>query len=208
MNLVLTFLAVTASVLGSGMAFPQALRMFRTGTTEGVSSTWIGVSLAINAWWTAYALTVSLWALLPVSVVSFLLYAWIAAIYTRACGRAALPGMLVGGFVLGMAPLPALVFGGWEVAGVAIGLSYGLQLAPAVIASYRTDALDGVAPGTWIISFVEAALWVAYGFGVSDPALVAGGAAGVLMAGAIIARLAFTGFRPLAVRRRRPLQIA
>jgi len=189
MNITLTIMAVAASVLGSGMALPQALRLFRTGLTEGVSPTWIGVSLAINAWWFAYGLAVSLWSLLPVAALSFVLYAWIAVVYVRATAPSTVAGIAVGAFVLGMAPLPALVLAGWDAAGVAVGLSYGVQLAPAVVAAYRSSVLGGVSPATWTMSFVEAVLWLGYGLGIGDGALVAGGAMGIVMAGAIIARL-------------------
>ena len=53
MNIILNLVVVSASVIGAGMAFPQALRLFTTRRTDGVSPMWIGVSLAINAWWTA-----------------------------------------------------------------------------------------------------------------------------------------------------------
>lgn len=199
MNITLTIVAITASVLGSGMALPQALRLYRTGQTDGVSATWIGVSLAINAWWAAYAVAVSLWTLLPVATASFLLYAWIGAVYLRTT-KSGVPAVLVGAFGLGLVPLPALVIAGWEVAGVAVGLCYGMQLAPAVLAAYRSPVVDGISPATWAISFVEAALWLAYGLGVRDDALVAGGVMGMVMAGAIIARLA------VVTTRRRPAQ--
>lgn len=208
MNFVLVIVALAASVLGSGMAFPQAIRLKRHGSTDGVSAIWIGVSLAINGWWTAYAFAVSLWALLPVSMVSFALYGWIAVVYTRSVGRRAAPGMLIGLFGLGMVPLPVVLVHGWGVAGVAIGLCYGVQLAPAVVAAFRTHDLAGISPGTWIISLGEALLWLAYGVGVADRALVAGGASGVVMAGAIVARLAFTGFLPSLRGVRRPRSIA
>jgi uncharacterized protein with PQ loop repeat len=55
MNLLLTSIVVVATVLGSWMAFPQARRIARTRQVDGVSPTWIGVSLAINGWWLTYA---------------------------------------------------------------------------------------------------------------------------------------------------------
>jgi hypothetical protein len=56
MNLALDLLVVAATVLGSWMAFPQARRIARTRRVDGVSGTWIGVSLAINGWWLSYGL--------------------------------------------------------------------------------------------------------------------------------------------------------
>jgi uncharacterized protein with PQ loop repeat len=208
MTLALNLLVVVATVLGSWMAFPQARRIARTRRVDGVSATWIGVSLAINGWWLAYGLVVGVWALVPVSSVSLSLYGAMAWFFVRSVGRPALPGLALGLFGLGMIPLPFLLVGGWELAGVAVGLSYGVQLLPAVVASLRTSALSGVSSTTWIIALVESALWLVYGVGVGDTALTLAGTVGVAMASVILARLAFTGHRPFLVldpRRRQEL---
>ena len=181
------------------MAFPQARRIARTRRVDGVSSTWIGVSLAINAWWLTYGLVVGVWALVPVSLISLLLYGVMAWFFVRSVGRAAGAGLALGVFGLGMVPLPFLLIGGWELAGVAVGLSYGLQLLPAVVASLRTSALSGVSSTTWIIASLESVLWLAYGLGVGDAALTLAGLVGVLMASVILVRLAITGHRPFVV---------
>jgi uncharacterized protein with PQ loop repeat len=199
MNLLLNLLVVIATVLGSWMAFPQARRIARTRRVDGVSSTWIGVSLAINGWWLAYGLVAGVWALIPVSTISLLLYGAMAWFFVGSVGRAALPGLALGVFGLGMVPLPFLLLGGWELAGVAVGLSYGVQLLPAVVASLRTSALSGVSSTTWIIASVEAALWLVYGIGVGDVALTLAGLVGVVMASVILVRLAVTGHRPFVV---------
>lgn len=205
MNIVLNLVAVAASVIGAGMALPQAISLFTTRRTDGVSPMWIGVSLAINAWWAAYALAASVTVLLPVAVASFVLYAAIGVIFVRAerdAGRRLAPtirSMAIGAFALGLGPLPGLVIGGWHTAGIAIGLCYGVQLLPAVIATFRTRELSGVSNGTWILSFVEGLLWLIYGVVIVDGALIAGGVTGVLMAGIILARLDITGHRPFAI---------
>ena len=209
MNLALNLLVVAATVLGSWMAFPQAQRIARTRRVDGVSAAWIGVSLAINGWWLTYGLAAGVWALVPVSVVSLVLYGVMAWFYVRSVGRAALPGLALGMFGLGMIPLPFLVIGGWELAGVAVGLSYGVQLLPAVVASLRTSVLSGVSSATWIIAFVEAGLWLVYGLGVGDIALTLAGVVGAAMASVILVRLAITGHRPFVVLRpRRRLELA
>lgn len=199
MHLFLNLLVVLATVLGSWMAFPQARRIARTRRVDGVSATWIGVSIAINAWWLTYGIVAEIWALVPVSTISLLLYGAMAWFFVRSVGRVAAPGLALGVFGLGMLPLPFLVVGGWELAGVAVGLSYGVQLLPAVVASLRTASLAGVSSTTWIIASVEAALWLAYGIGVGDLALTLAGVVGVAMASVILARLAITGHRPFVV---------
>lgn len=197
-NLLLATTVVAANVLGASMAFPQARRLARTRVVDGVSPAWVGVSVAMNAWWLAYGLAQSLWGLVPVSLISLLLYGSIASVVLSTAGRAAVPGVLAGALGLGALPLPALLLGGWSAAGLAIGVGYGVQLAPAVVTSYRTRQLDGVAPGTWVIAWVEAALWSTYGMAVIDPALLVAGAAGVAMASLILVRLATVQRRPWA----------
>ena len=209
MPLLLNLLVIVATVLGSWMAFPQARRIARTRRVDGVSATWIGVSLAINAWWLTYGLVADVWALLPVSIISLLLYGVMAWFFVLAAGRAAVPGLALGVFGLGMVPLPFLLIGGWELAGVAVGLSYGVQLLPAVVASLRTSVLSGVSSTTWIIAAVESMLWLAYGLGVGDIALTLAGLVGVVMASVILVRLAVTGHRPFVVLDpRRRLEVA
>jgi uncharacterized protein with PQ loop repeat len=203
MNLLLNLLAVSATVLGSGMALPQARRIARTRRIEGISATWIGVSVAINGWWIAYAVAAQIWVLLPVSIISVALYLTIGVFFVATVGRSAVPGLVIGSVGLGMVPLPFLVGGGWALAGLAVGLCYGLQLLPAVIAACRTRALAGISSATWIIAWVEAVLWLGYGIGVVDAALIAGGAIGTAMATVILVRLAATGHRPMRVLRAR-----
>lgn len=193
MELLVNLSALGATVLGSAMALPQARRIVRTRRVDGVSATWIGVSISLNAWWIAYALATGLWVLLPVSSISLLLYLTIAVVFVRTVGRRSLVGLAFGAGVLGMSPLPFLLIGGWTLAGVAVGLSYGLQLLPAVIGVFRTRRLAGVSVGTWTIAWVEAMLWLIVGIGVADVAVVASSITGTVMAGVILLRLAVTG---------------
>ena len=115
-------------------------------------------------------------------MISLVLYGVMAFYFVSSAGRTALPGLALGVFGLGMVPLPFLLIGGWELAGVAVGLSYGVQLLPAVVASMRTSELSGVSSTTWIIALVEAALWLVYGVGVGDMALTLAGLTGAAAA--------------------------
>ena len=159
---------------------------------------WIGVSLAINGWWLTYGLAAGVWALVPVSAISLALYTSMAAIYLGTVGRPALTPMALGFFGLGMTPLPFLIIGGWPLAAFAVGLSYGIQLLPAVVSACRTRDLVGVSASTWLIAWVEAGLWLVYGLGVGDMALTLAGLVGVAMASIILARLALTGHDPFS----------
>lgn len=199
MALVLNLLVVMATLLGSAMAYPQTRRIARTRQVDGVSATWIGVSIGINAWWLAYGLAADVFALVPVSAVALTLYGVMAAGYFRAVGRTSVGQFVLGLLGLGMIPLPFLVVGGWAFAGVAVGLCYGVQLLPAVVAACRTSLLAGVSPATWLIAWLEAAIWLVYGVGVGDTALILAGGTGTLMAAVILVRLAVTGHRPFVM---------
>jgi uncharacterized protein with PQ loop repeat len=196
-----TTMLVVANVMGAGMAYPQAARLVRQRSTAGISGVWAGVSLSMNIWWLAYGMAEELWGLVPVSAIAAVLYGVIIVAYVRAAGRGAIAGVATGLFVLGAVPLPFLVVGGWRVAGLAIGLCYGMQLVPAVVAACRSRELGGLAPSTWIMAWIEAVIWLGYGVLVLDPALLAGGASGALMAGVILVRLAVTGHRPFRISR-------
>ena len=204
MNSMLNALVIFATVLGSGMALPQARQLARTHRADGVSPVWVGVSLALNAWWITYALAEHVWALLPVSI-DLLRPVRVHGDRVRrppSAGRAcAVSVWACSG--LGMVPLPFLIVGGWEVAGVVVGLCYGLQLLPAVVAVLRTRQLGGVSPTTWLIAWVESAIWLVYGWGRDDVALVAAGLLGVAMASVILVRLAVTGHQPMGLFTRR-----
>lgn len=192
----ITTMVVVANVAGAGMAYPQAARLVRTRNVNGVSGVWAGVSIAMNGWWLVYGVANGLWGLVPVSVIASVLYAVIAVTYSRAVGMSALRALALGGLVLGMVPLPVLLIGGWTAAGIAIGLCYGLQLLPAVVKSFRTSDLRGVASATWLMALVESAIWLVYGLYVTDGALLVGGVAGVAMSAIILVRLSLTGHRP------------
>jgi len=196
-----TIMIIVANVMGAGMAYPQASKLIRTGNTRGVSGVWAGVSLTMNIWWLVYGVANDLWGLVPVSAVAAVLYVAIIVAYLRSTGRSAVGGVALGALVLGMVPAPFLAVGGWAVAGLAIGLCYGMQLVPAVVAACRTRDLHGVAPSTWIMAWVEAIIWVVYGLIVVDTALLAGGVSGAVMSTVIIGRLAVTGHQPLRFRR-------
>lgn len=196
MNVVLNMVVIAASVLGSGMAFPQARRLVRTRRTDGVSPVWVGVSVALNGWWLAYGALADVWVLVPVSLVSVVLYGTIAVTLVATAGPRTLPGLVAGLLGLGSVPMPFLVAGGWSTAGLAVGLGYGMQLLPAVVGALRTRQLAGIAPGTWLIAWTEALLWLVYGAAVGDAALLAGGTSGVAMASVILGRLAVTGHEP------------
>lgn len=186
----ITAVMVAANVLGAAMAVPQARKMLRTRSSEGVSLTWAVVSATVNAGWGWYGLGVGDLGIVPVSVVSVLCYLVITALIVQQRGcrselvTAATAATTVAGFAVA-----AGWFGGWAAAGVALGALYGVQLSPAVVSVYRAADVSGVAVSTWVIALAEAALWGVYGSVRADVGLVALAVSGVVMAALVLARL-------------------
>ncbi len=189
-SLALTLLLVVANVLGAGMIVPQAVRLHRRGQTDGLSGVWVGVGIALNLWWTAYALHGQLWGLLPVSTVAASLYLTIAFQYRHIAGPSAGRPLLIGFAGSAAVPLVGLAVGGWQGAGLAIGLSYGLQFLPAAAAAIRANHVGGISPATWTMAAIEAVIWLVYGATTQDPALIVGGFGGTVMAMVILVRVA------------------
>lgn len=189
MSVVLPILVALATVMGAGMIVPQVLRLRRTRVAHGLSGTWVGLSLAMNAWWIAYATAQGLWGLLPVSTGALALYSVIAVQYTRLVGWGGARRMAVGLLGAGVVPAVALVLGGWAATGLAIGLAYAVQFTPAVVAAVRSADLAGISPATWVMAWIEAVIWCTYGAAMGDAALTIGGGGGALMASVILVRL-------------------
>lgn len=189
---VLTLVVIAANVLGGAMAVPQAWKLLTTGRLQGVSLTWAALSATVNAWWGGYGIAIADRAIVPVSVISVTVYLVIAVVIVRsspAAGlRSAASGLGVASAV-SLVPAAAIVLGGWLVAGVALGALYGVQLAPAVIAVYRTADVSGVAAATWVMALAEAALWGVHGISGGDVGIVTLAATGVVMSALVLARL-------------------
>ncbi len=168
------------------MAIPQAVRVIRTRRVEGVSLTWAAMSVVNNAWWVIYAVGVGNLAIIPVAAISIAGYLVIITGLVI-LGGARQPLVALGAsLVIALVPLAALQLGGWAAAGVVLGLLYAVQLAPAVSSAVRNTDLTGVSAGTWIVAFVEAALWGIYGTGRADLGLMSMAVTGVLMSSVVL----------------------
>jgi uncharacterized protein with PQ loop repeat len=188
--IVLTILLVVANVLGAGMILPQVLRIRRRRSADGLSATWVGVGIGLNAGWIVYGTAEKLWGLLPVSLGAGALYVVMAAQLVGLDGRRVLGGVGRGVAVATSIPAVALLAGGWTAAGLTIGLAYAVQFAPATVAALRSTTIDGIAPLTWTMALVEALIWLTYGLATADVALQVGGSGGALMAAVIVGRVA------------------
>ncbi|MEL6983885.1 MAG: hypothetical protein AAFO29_15775 [Actinomycetota bacterium] len=201
-TIVLPTMLGVATVAGAGMIVPQVARLHRTGTTDGVSATWIGVGIAMNLWWLAYAVAIGRLGLIPVSVGGAALYGVMALQLVGLLGPSAL-GPVARGHLIGLAPAAALVAGGWPAAGLTIGLLYGAVFAPAVWSALRSPSVAGISTVTWVLAWLEAVVWLIYGASTSDVALLVGGLGGTVMSSIILLRLggarAWNPRRPIGV---------
>lgn len=188
----MTLVVIAATALGGAMAVPQAWKVLRTRSTQGVSGVWAAVSLTVNVWWGAYAFGVDDIAIFPVAAISVMAYLVIAVAIVRfgddAPGRL-LAAMAAGSIGIAAVPLVALALGGWSAAGVVLGMLYGVQLSPAVVAVYRAADVSGVSAATWVLALAEAVLWGMYGFARIDHGIVALAITGTAASTLVLARL-------------------
>jgi hypothetical protein len=66
----------------------------------------------------------------------------------------------------------ALLIGGWTALGVALGLSFGVMMAPSIWVAFRTPNPSGIAPGTWWLGLAEGLLWGLYGWHHADEGIL------------------------------------
>lgn len=192
-------------IVATGLAWwsliPQIRRLARTGDPEGISTTWPAIGLVSNAAWTAYLLSQELWAAAPSTAVMVVFY----VLVLRALHRVGSPLGTAGGRGVAWAATLTVILtvGSWPWLGLALGWAYILQLAPAVVAAYRSPDPTGISAGTWVMIGLEASLWLAYGLFHADLPLLVYASVGMGSAALILVRVAWTrnvSSRPPALR--------
>lgn len=187
-------LVAVANVLGVAMLVPQCLRMRHSGLA-GVSATWIGLGLGINAGWLLYATMASLYGLVPVSLGALILYGWMLAHLSRLnpgqCVRVATFAGCVG-VVLSMLAVIDL-----SLMGLGLGLLYTVQFAPAAWEVVRQADVSGVAPSTWLMALLEASIWALYGIVLADVGLIVGGLGASTMSLIVLVSVGSSQVRPV-----------
>jgi uncharacterized protein with PQ loop repeat len=162
--------AVVATLLAIVTLIPQVTKLWRTRNAEGVSATWATLGTVSNGAWTAYLLSQALWLAVPSTAVMAVFY----LITVLLIGRAGRPTRTA--VVLGTAGALLLVaaglVGGWPGLGLVLGVSFGVQATPSVWTAFRTWAPRGISPGTWQLILIEGLLWLVYGAGHGDRAIV------------------------------------
>ena len=174
--------AVVATLLATAFLLPQLRKLARTGDPAGVSGTWAALGTVSNAGWFGYMVAKRLWVAAPSAVPILVFYA-LTLVYLRRAGTN-LRGPLWRGALWATLLTGALAYGGWDLLGVILGVSFGIQMTPSVWTAYREHRPSGISPGTWWIGIAEAALWWFYGIAHADVPLTMFG--GVYFLGSVV----------------------
>jgi hypothetical protein len=89
----------------------------------------------------------------------------------------------------------ATLIGGWSALGAVLGMSYAVQVAPSLWTAWRTYAPTGIAPGTWVLFFVQVILWGYYGVAEQDWAIKGFAITGIVSSLLMLLRWAMTRSR-------------
>lgn len=159
-----------AVVVGLVGAWPQVLRMRRTGATDGVSWASAVMGVAAVMMWLAYGVA----AQDPVQVVNNTL-AMVAAVALCALLFAharpkVLPAVAGLGASLVVLALVWALTGVVGVAAVASGLSI-VRMVPQARLVARRGPLGGLCPWSTVLALTGSVLWLAYGVAVADVAV-------------------------------------
>lgn len=177
-------LAIVASAVFLVRLLPQPIRLARSGVAAGVSAAAALNAVVSAAAWIAYGLAQGLPAVWAVSVLALVPCTWQALLLRRQVTRRDLAA--VGGFVAALAVASVL-----GVLGVALAGTVVVTTGPQVRRVLREHDLSGVAPATWWVAVVDAVTWGAYGWAVSDAALLGYFVALLAAAVVVLGRLAW-----------------
>lgn len=180
---------ILATALSVAMLLPQLRRIRIVRHIDGVSVTWPVLGVAANGWYSAYLMWAELWVAAVGAVVITLLYLALAGLALRFAPDDRRGALLRGGTAVAVFCVVLGAFG-WETLGVVLGLTYGVQLTPAIWTAWRSSTIGALSATTWIVGAVEAALWLVYGVYESDTGVVVYGVTGVVCSGLILARIA------------------
>ena len=192
MSVVEVLSALVATMLSGVMMLPQVLRLVRTRAPAGVSATWLGFGVVLNSGWVAYCVEMGLWLVVPLQV-SLVAQQVVALRVLLPLDRAQQRPALIRAGVLAVVCVVVVASTGWMVLGVVLGVSYGVQLGPAVVRAWRSSDLSGVSPATWGLSGAESAVWGGFGWAVADGPILVYAVSGVLAAALVLVRLGVSG---------------
>lgn len=187
MNQTMATIAVVAATTATvALLIPQIIKLIRTGDSAGVSSIWPSLGFVSNVGWLAYMVSQHFW-IATVAPLSAVITYGVTLRVLSSTGRSLRPSY-VSGLIWTVLLAATGLMGGWLTLGVVLGLTYGVQLAPAVVSAYRTANPSGIAPGTWWIGLVEALLWGYFGLFHRNPGILTFSVVALIGTGAILFR--------------------
>jgi hypothetical protein len=178
--------AGTATVLAFAGAFPQVVRLRRTGDIAGVSLAGATIGTATETAWVAYTVHGRLWSAVPMP----LLMVFANAVLARAIVRAGADPLraIVTALTWSVALFAVASTDGWSTLGLLLAFAYAVQVGPCVCAAYAASSPTGVAAARWVALLGESALWGWYGVACGDVAFSMFAVVGALAALAILLR--------------------
>jgi uncharacterized protein with PQ loop repeat len=178
--------AALATVLATVAAIPQLHRVARAGDGRGVSVTSALLGVGSELAWLSYASQAGLWSALPEAALMTIANSVLAVALIRR-GASARRALAAGVVWVGALATIATV-GGHTALGAVLGVTYAVQIAPAVWTAWRTSSPSGVAASRWAMIGLEGLLWGAYGVHHEDPAVLIFAATATLASAATPAR--------------------
>lgn len=202
MSLAALFIVV-GTAIGLVRALPQLVRLLRTRDAHGVSVDSAGTTSVVSFAWATYGVLTGQAAVALASGSSAVMFALVTVMALRLGRRAremrTLPVWLI---VL----LAAGVIGRADGLGLLLPVSVLVANVPQLRVAWREQDLSGLSLGTWLLSFLEAAVWGTYGLLAGDRAILVYGTLQLATSGGIVAlRLARPG-RELRANRLSPLE--
>jgi uncharacterized protein with PQ loop repeat len=185
--------AVAGTVLAALFLVPQIVRLRSRRDATGLSLGWAALGTTTNAAWIAYLGALGHWEAVPAPALATVAYATtltLVATLDRRRSQAWMP-------VAWTAALLLLAHvGGTEVVGPLLSVAATLQIAPAIVAVFRSESPSGVSPATWLLAVAEAGAWAVYGQLVGDSALLGYGLGTMAGSALIVGRT--LNWRPMA----------
>jgi uncharacterized protein with PQ loop repeat len=157
---------IVATLLAWTTLVPQIRSIIRTGDIEGVSVTWPFIGLVSNTAWTLYLASQGLWAATPSTAGMAVFY--VVVIKVLADRHALLRRAFIRGVLWASTLAVVGVLFGWGAFGLVLGWSYAVQMAPPLVAAYRSASPTGVSIGSWTLITIESLLWGVYGWLLDD----------------------------------------
>jgi uncharacterized protein with PQ loop repeat len=177
---------IVATLLAWTTLIPQIRSIIRTGDIEGVSITWPFIGLVSNTAWTMYLASQALWAATPSTAGMAVFYVFV--IKVLADRHAPLRRAFIRGSLwASMLALVGTLFG-WDAFGLVLGWSYAVQMAPPLVAAYRSASPTGVSIGSWALITIESLLWGVYGWLLDDLPIQVFALTGLVAGTSILAR--------------------